>query len=196
MQINLIRHFQTQGNRVHQYVGRTDEPLAQCEENRKLLQRTYPQAQIIAASPMKRCVQTAEWIYGRAPDILCPQLREMDFGLFEGKTYEELKTNPSYQRWLESNGTLPFPEGEDVRDFIDRCKSGFEQLVNRLLQEQYTTVAVVVHGGTIMAILSEFSSPKSSFYDWQVKNGAGYRCRIDETTWKDGEQKLMEIQRL
>ena len=43
-------------------------------------------------------------------------------------------------------------------------------------------VAVVVHGGTIMAILERFGTPKKNYFDYQVKNGCGYRLTPVEGT--------------
>ena len=59
-----------------------------------------------------------------------------------------------------------------------------------------TCAALVVHGGTIMSILSAYISPEKSgggenFYRWQVKNGEGFRVRIQETD--KGGIRLYEI---
>lgn len=39
-------------------------------------------------------------------------------GVLKEKNYEELKDDPGYQRWLDSNGTIPFPEGEGQETFL------------------------------------------------------------------------------
>ena len=41
------------------------------------------------------------------------------------------------------------------------------------------TAGAVVHGGTIMAILSSFYG--GDYFDHQVKNGGGYRCLLSGT---------------
>ena len=61
-------------------------------------------------SPMKRCIQTAELIYPKNQITQEVLLKECDFGIFEGKTYEELKDREEYQAWLDSGGTIAFPE--------------------------------------------------------------------------------------
>lgn len=191
MKIWLIRHFQTQGNLERRYIGRTDEPILQGQTGTV---RCDPQKLI--ASPMLRCRQTAEQLFQREPDLLCEDFREMDFGRFEGKNYEELKDDPSYQRWLDSNGTLPFPEGEGQDAFCERTCLGFERVMKKLMDDHCEETAFVVHGGTIMAILSAYSESGSIFYDWQVQNGSGYVMTAEEDCWRQGKKQLTEIEKL
>ena len=56
----------------------------------------------------------------------------MDFGVFEGKNYLELQGDKRYQEWIDSNGTLPFPEGESREEFISRCDKGFRRMIEKL----------------------------------------------------------------
>ena len=96
MKIILVRHGKTQSNREHRYLGRTDEPL--CEQGmeeltQKMRRGFYPQTpDRVVCSPMRRCIQTAAWICPKGyPYRIEDDLRETNFGIFEGKTYEELK---------------------------------------------------------------------------------------------------------
>ncbi len=214
----LIRHGKTYGNTLGRYIGTTDEPLCQ-EGRRRIREGVYPQVQGVYASPMKRCLETAELIY----PALVPEteilLRECDFGEFENKNYLELSGNNEYQAWVNSNGTLPFPGGEGHEDFMERCREGFRRIVEReyvksrgmqdslegKMQEKapdgeqmkadgLRRIALVVHGGTIMSILSAFADEKESFYHWQVKNGEGFFARLDEEAYeKRNEVRLYGI---
>ena len=174
----LLRHSMTAGNLEGRYIGRrTDEPL--CREGIRLLKsRTYPEADRIYASPMRRCVETAQVIWGAETAVTkVPGLEECDFGDFENKNYRELSENPAYQAWIDSGGTLPFPGGESAEAFKKRCRKAFVRLVReiRILEENRSfRAALVVHGGTIMAILEQFGFPKREYFDYQVKNGCGY----------------------
>lgn len=175
--------------------SRTDEPL--CQEGIDLLAgRKYPKVQAVYASPMRRCVETAELIWPEHAGhiILEPELRECDFGAFENKNYEELNGNPDYQAWIDSGGTLPFPGGESMKIFKRRCQGAFVRLVENVKKLEAQSIsgagseggvqklhvaepfraAVVVHGGTIMAILEKYGFPKKDYFDYQVKNGCGY----------------------
>ena len=92
MKIVFIRHLRTPGNEKRQYIGRTDESLSErAVEEFYSSKNRYPAVKSVVASPMKRCIETARLIYPEAEIRTEPLLRECSFGLFEGKSYEELK---------------------------------------------------------------------------------------------------------
>ena len=103
---------------------------------------------------------------GQAPCVF-DQFREMDFGAFEGHNCEELKADVRYQAWIDSNGTLPFPQGESREQFQRRCVEGFCKLLKEVWtrERSLSSFALVVHGGTIMALLEAFA--EGSYYDYQ-----------------------------
>ena len=180
-EITLLRHGKTAGNLRGAYIGRTNEPL--CPEGRDaLLERknmgAYPPADRIFTSPLLRCRETALLLYGKEGEVW-DGLRETDFGAFEGKNYEELNGNPDYQRWIDAEGMIPFPGGEDPIDFRRRSVEAFRELCRELNHGE--RAAVICHGGTIMAILDAFSSPHEDFYHWQTSCGCGYRFDFDVT---------------
>ena len=198
MELILIRHLKTPGNEKRQYIGSTDEDLSEQEVlnfKKKCKQASYPQVQVIV-SPMKRCIQTAELIYPKNQITQEVLLKECDFGIFEGKTYEELKDRAEYQAWLDSGGTIAFPEGEEQKEFRSRCVRGMLCQVDRLCEENVENAAFVVHGGTIMAVLEQLAEDQKDFYYWQVENGGGYRMLVDEDEWKSGVHRFYEIQKL
>lgn len=188
MKIIMIRHGETAGNLQKKYTGRTDEPL--CAAGREKLLEAVKSGKYdfckdvnkVFVSPMKRCVQTAEIVFSRisvkpVEYVQINELSEIDFGIFEGKTYEQLKDNPEYIKWLESNGRLAFPEGESREAFIKRSCMGFFSAVIMAKEESITAVAFVVHGGTIMAVLSSILGKE--YFDFQVKNGGGYCFELE-----------------
>lgn len=191
----LIRHGTTKSNEDKKYLGKTDEALSESgkrEIENKKSGGKYPKAQLVVASSMKRCVQTAEIIYESSPDILVDSFREIDFGLFEGKDYKELSQYPSYQKWIDSKGTLPIPNGESKEQFTQRCRSGFLSLCEELKKQIHIpeTIAFIVHSGTIMAILEAFAA--GEYYSFQCDNGEGYCCELtyEETI------KIQKIEKL
>lgn len=176
MRIVLIRHGKTIGNVQKRYIGKTDESL--CAEGiSELAARKYPETKIVISSPLKRCVETAEIIYPDKKMFVYENLRECDFGDFEGKNYSELNGNEAYQRWIDSGGIFPFPNGESHEAFKKRCADAFEEAVGSNCASE--SIAFVVHGGTIMSILEKFSVPKGGFYDFQVENGCGFIAELD-----------------
>ena len=197
MKIVFIRHLPTPGNEKRQYIGCTDEHLSETAvkafRNRAY---TYPDAQYIIASPMKRCIETARLIYPDAEIKTEPMLRECDFGLFEGKTYEELKEHPAYIEWLESGGTTAFPGGEAQEVFRERCAEGVRKWISLLAGERVDSAAFIVHGGTIMAALSQMAEEPCDFYHWQVKNGGGFTAEVPDEKWMRGEYTLRNVKRM
>ncbi len=191
MKVYLIRHGETKGNREHRYVGVTDEGLLP-EAVKLLSQQKMPGASSVYVSPMRRCRETAKLLYPGQEQRIIEAFRECDFGEFEYKNYAELNGNPAYQRFLDTLGESGFPGGEEKRSFQQRCVGGLQEV---LAQEEGRDIALVVHGGTIMALLDWFSSPHRDYYDWQAQNGCGYRADAVKGE-SDGEWRLHNICRI
>lgn len=96
-------------------------------------------------------------------------LRETDFGLFEGKNAAELVDNAAYRRWVDSGCQGEIPGGESVQKFKARCCAAFCQAMTMLSAEE--SAAFVAHGGTIMAILEAFAQPRREYYQYHIGNG-------------------------
>lgn len=189
MILYLIRHGMTAGNQKKRYIGTTDEPL--CPEGREQLQKIkelqlYPMPDILYISPMLRCRETAQILFDHMEGTLVEDLRECDFGAFENKNYLELSGNEEYQRWIDSNGQLPFPEGESRDGFQKRSLDAFLALEKSWEKEacQNQVVVIVAHGGTIMSILQAVGVPRGSYYDFQIGNGCGYRLEGEKGTYR------------
>lgn len=180
--ITFIRHLKTKGNKEKRYIGKTDEHLIK-EEIKKINVNNYPKAEKVYSSPLKRCIETSKYIYGELEPVIYENLKECDFGDFENKNYKELSKNKDYQKWIDSNGKLPFPNGESHEAFKERCIKAFEEIIKDAVNSKEKSIALVVHGGTIMAILERFAVPKKDFYKYQVENGGGFITELDEKNW-------------
>lgn len=189
MEIYLIRHGQTEGNKDKRYLGITDEGL--CEQGKaeiknRVKEKCYLPTSRVFASPMKRCIETAAIIFPEINPIIVEDLRECDFGSFEYRNHQEMNGEKEYQEWIDSNGLLPFPGGESLLSFRERCVKSFLQVVENLEKEQLEIgkieepIVFVVHGGTIMALLSEISNDDKEYFNYLCDNGKGYYF-----TWED-----------
>ena len=181
IKIAMIRHGKTYGNTLGRYIGVTDEPL--CEEGKKELeQRTMDTVELLFVSPLKRCLETADILYPYAKQVKIPEFAECNFGEFENKNYQELSQSKAYQAWIDSGGTLAFPNGESRENFCKRTIGGFESALaqalelRRAVSDKEIQIVFFVHGGTIMAIMSHYCD--MDYYDYQVKNGCGYSCEV------------------
>lgn len=182
MTVYLIRHGQTQGNLERRYIGSTDQPL--CGQGREALAgKRLPAVGAVYVSPLRRCRETAALLYPDMPQQIVEDLRECDFGAFENHTYEELKDDPAYRAWLDTAGLSAPPGGEGRADMARRTAAAFRDIAARHGPED--SIALVVHGGTIMALLEALEDSRQ-FYRWQVPNGGGFCCQ-----W-DGERLAVE----
>lgn len=184
MKIILLRHGLTAGNKEKRYIGCTDEPL--CQEGIGLLEKRRKELNLIDLSklfisPMLRCIQSAKILYPGVQYIIIEQLKECNFGEFENKNYKELSGNTNYQRWIDSNGTMAFPEGESHEDFCKRCNEAFKKIILDNMKESVKELILgfIVHGGTIMSIMEGYAKPNKSFYQWHIDNGEGYICDLE-----------------
>lgn len=195
MEIYLIRHGKTAGNGEGRYIGATDEPLcsAGIEELNTRWQAGLPEAEIVYTSDLIRTRQTAVLLFPDAEKRVRTGLRETDFGAFEGKNYQELNGRADYQAWIDAAAEAAPPGGESREAFTERTREAFEAAVKELYSEKTGRAAFVVHGGSIMAILSSYGDPAGSFYDWQAKNGCGFLVHLDEAAWQAGAKKLTNI---
>lgn len=176
--ITLIRHARTKGNSEKRYIGcRSDDPvsdegIAQLES---IDQSRLPEPDRLFCGPMKRCKTTAAYLFPDREAEIAPEMIEMDFGLYEGMNDEDLKDDPYYSRWIESGGTLPFPEGEDMAGFVTRSMTAFRMILDRLSDNE--SAVIVCHGGNIMSIVSALTN--RDYFDFDVDNVSGYSLDIE-----------------
>ncbi len=178
MKCYLIRHGQTYGNTQLHFNGcGTDEPLT--EDGRKALTAITDADEdaVLFASPMKRALETASiMLPDKVPEVI-EDLREMDFGRFEGRNHKMLDGDPDYQAWLDSGGTAQIPGGENLHDFKTRIMKGFAEAVRRAAEAGAQTVYIVAHGGTIMAAMNRLTG--ESYFGFNPPNGAGYEIELE-----------------
>ena len=182
MKLILIRHGMTEANEKRLYCGSTDLPLspsgrAALEERKKTATYPSPEGMRILTSGMLRCEETLAVLYGDLPHTPDPAFREMDFGAFEMRSYEEMKDDPAYIAWISGdNEANVTPGGESGSGMTERVLCGLD----RLLSEGRDTL-LVTHGGVIAAIMARlFPGEGKNRYEWQPKPGGGYEIDPDE----------------
>ena len=173
MTILFIRHGETKGNLEKRYIGSTDEPLCNIGIQ-NISDLNISEYDVIISSPLIRCLQTAEILFPNNDIRIENNFRECDFGDFEGKNFLELQFDPAYQTWINNQGLSSFPNGEKPTLFRERCCLAFQENIHKY--SEFHKIAFVVHGGTIMSILSEFAVPHKDYFDWLTPNGHGWVC--------------------
>ena len=177
----LIRHSLTLANARHLYGGSTDSPLT---GEGRMIARDYraqwplPGAELYVSSGMARADETLRLLTGRGADLVLPGLREMDFGAFELRGYEELRHDPAYRRWIEDkSGEVRCPGGECTNAFRARVLEAGDVLLHR----PESVIVAVCHGGVIVQLMQAwFPGEDRHFYQWQPGPCCGYRIEIGE----------------
>jgi len=178
MELLLIRHGTTRGNQEKRFIGVTDEPLARSGEE-LARQTSLPAVEHVYRSPLRRCAQTAALLWPGVGETVIEELRETDFGPFEGRNHEELKDDPLYLRWLSQWGTGSAVAGESEKAARARACEGLARLLAHAVANGFERAGVVSHGGTLRNLLWTYGRPaRESYYDWALPNCGGYRVAV------------------
>jgi broad specificity phosphatase PhoE len=149
----LVRHGETVGNSSVRFHGRGDVALsehgrAQMREVRDTLAGEW--FDLVVASPLRRSWEGARIVSGGAPVRVDDDLREIDFGRWEGMTAEEIEASDPilYRDWQEGAPGFVFPGGEPRKDLEERV----HRALDRLLASGARSALMVLHKGPIRAI--------------------------------------------
>jgi alpha-ribazole phosphatase len=150
----FIRHAET--GMAGRYCGHSDPDLnAQGRAQLTRLSRLLAKEMLdtVYSSDLRRATSTADAIVAarKIPQVLRPALREINFGDWEGLSWEEAEQlDPEYaQKWMKSYPNLPTPSGESFEDFERRVLTE----VNHLMDRSPGAIAVVTHGGVLRVVL-------------------------------------------
>ena len=159
--------------------------LPQGEELARRVGATLPAVEHIYRSPLQRCRRTAELLWPGVEMTVVDELRESDFGPFEGKNHEELKDDPLYQAWLGMGDRPNFaamPVGESAQQVTDRVSIGLEKTAADAARRGFGRVGVVSHGRALMALLAKYGRPERDYYGWMCPNCGGFRAELNPDT--------------
>lgn len=179
MRLILIRHSLTDDGLKKRYCGIRDIGLNRIGQQKLEEIKTKIRClkvDTVLSSDLKRSLQTAKTIFGNRgyKIIKNPNLREINFGKWEGFTYNQiLKRYPSaYKRWLEDPFSVDIPEGERLPHFILRIKNELKEILN---PNRDKTVALVTHAGVIRVILNTLLKiKKQDFWCFKINPCAVY----------------------
>ena len=178
MTIYLIRHGKTEANEKHLYCGSTDLPLSDAgKAELQKLQYDIKNVRFLT-SGMKRTNETLHILFGDVPYETESRFREVNFGIFEMHSYNQLKYNPEYQAWItgDNEANIP-PQGESGTQMKARVLEAFSEI-----QED---TCIITHGGVIATIMEQlFPDEGKNRYQWQPEPGHGYMIH-DNTYTQD-----------
>jgi broad specificity phosphatase PhoE len=128
MELVLVRHGETEWSLSGQHTSRTDLPLT--EKGRERAKALGPalagrEFALVLTSPLRRARETCEiaGFGGRAE--ICEDLREWDYGEYEGLTTPQIReTNPEWSLWQDGcpGGEQPASVGARADRVIERVR--------------------------------------------------------------------------
>ena len=154
--IVLVRHGETVGQSSIRYYGATDiglSDLGRAQVREAALALPGDAFDWVLTSPLSRAWESARMVAPNRALRLLDELREIDFGRWEGLTAEEIQARDPirYEDWQEGRPGFDYPGGERRADFQARVA----QAVDWMLNSGQSSLLVVVHKGVIRAIVRE-----------------------------------------
>ncbi len=176
------------------FQGHTDIPLSEKGiEQAKALSRRLSGKKISAvySSDLIRAVETARFIaqpHGLEV-IKVPALREINFGDWEGLTYDEIreKYGGLVARWWKNPLDTYIPGGEGLPDLVNRLIPAIKEIVERHMGEQ---VVVVSHGGPVKILIGALLDMNLNKY-WKISQYNTALNILDFSDWDNGMVVLL-----
>ncbi|MEF2967032.1 histidine phosphatase family protein [Paenibacillus sp. M1] len=173
----MIRHGITEWNAARKYQGHSDTELLPGEAAGLGPLRTELAGVSFSAvycSNLSRCRSTLE---RTRPDLTGyarydGRLREMNFGTWEGQTYDMLKDDEAYRSWIDNPQAVTPPGGESWLAFERRVFEVYEELAaysRQLVSEELEHPLLIVAHGGVISLLATRLLPGAGFRDIQAK---------------------------
>lgn len=126
------------------------------------LQRAYKTAEKICQVKEKAHSDKLELIKKK-------DLREMDFGNWEGLTYQDIvrKYPQIIEKWSQDPTSVDPDEGESLAEFQTRIVKIFNEIIMKEMKEN---ILIVTHGGVIRVYLAYLLGMPLRYY-WRIAAG-------------------------
>ena len=189
----LVRHGETDHNAAGRAMGQMDVPLNkrgldQARQTADFLRR-YPIEHIVS-SDLGRAMSTAQPLAETLGLVVQPEvrLRELSFGILEGKTVAECEAvDPvSVARWRSGDFDATLPGGESRRSLMARTRAVLDEIISG----PHAHVALFSHGGTLNALhthMVEHGQPTPREYiprAFRFHNAAVSMAAYAEDQWR------------
>ncbi|WP_085247696.1 histidine phosphatase family protein [Gilliamella mensalis] len=186
LNLYLIRHGQTQWNIKDQMQGSQNSPLTeQGILGAKVTGQHLKNVPFMQAysSTQQRAMETRDYIINEnnfaIPTYELADLREMDFGIWEGKHVPTLKQEvPEFNIYLTdpANFDAAVNQGENYLDILGRMKQGLNTIVQNAPQDT-GNILVVSHGTVLRILLCVLNGG-----DWRLHRDEAYFPRMLNTS--------------
>jgi broad specificity phosphatase PhoE len=181
--IHLIRHGQTALNARGRFRGRADPPLDEVGREQALAAACAVESAGLTAlysSPLTRARETAEAVARRTSLTIrvMPELIDLDFGRWEGKTPAEaaLADPVAFLQFRNHPHNAVIPGGESVVHLKDRLLGALELIAK---EHPDGTVGAVTHEMVLRVALSEASGKDDLFWGRVIPTGSVWTVAMD-----------------
>ncbi len=138
-----------------------------------------PAPAFVYVTPKQRTRETAAIYYPGVPQVEVPDLREMDFGAFEGRSAKEMEGDAAFREWVDGGCLGQCPDGESITSFCDRVTRAFTSVI--LSASAGIPLVFFVHSGTIQALCACLGEPRIPYF--QTKTAFGQRVNAVAEVW-------------
>lgn len=184
-EIIIIRHGETEWNKTGRFQGHSDVPLsAEGRAQAAMLGENLAvdHVDMIYASDLTRAMETAAPLAARfgLPVISDPQLRELNFGAWEGRNFNDVNAeNPNAMKnFYTDPEQADIPESEPFPEFQRRIAGRVREIV---AQERGKRIVIVSHGASIRILLADLlSMPIRSIWHLSQLNTAVNKIRFED----------------
>ena len=171
-EVIFIRHGETDFNKAKLYFGHSDPDLnatgmEQLRNTRVLLEKREKTPDIVFSSDLKRCTQSMEilGIDKKVEKILTEELRELNFGIFEGKMRNDWRN-------------FKVDKGESINEMMLRTAKKMDEIISGHKDKK---ILVVAHAGVIQALISYYLFGNlDGYWKFRIDNGSMTKMHIME----------------
>ncbi|MBQ8822612.1 MAG: histidine phosphatase family protein [Lachnospiraceae bacterium] len=195
MKLYLLRHGETDWNKVRKIQGCTDIPLN--DYGRELARKTGEGMKdividLVITSSLSRARETAELVMaGRTVETIeNPQIQEMDFGEYEGRPSDEEPTASILKAFFKNPGAYPPPEkGESIPELLVRTGRFLETLYqDEALRDK--SILISTHGAAMTGLVNNIKGQLETNDFWKM--GVPPNCAVTIVSVENGKAVIEE----
>lgn len=198
MMLYIVRHGETDWNRMRKVQGHTDIPLN--DYGRHLAEETAEGMRDIRldmayTSPLLRAKETAQIILGsrKAPLIEEERLKELSFGSYEGLCcsgeHKEPGSDEFNRFFTDTENYIPPKNGETVERLYERTGDFLQEICLREAEFKEKNILVSTHGATMNALLNRVKGNVSVEEFW--RDEVPPNCAVSMVEIRDGKMKII-----
>lgn len=188
--IYMVRHGETDWNATSKLQGHSNVPLSDNGRRQaELLGKRLAALKFdgFYASDLTRAYETARIIsqhHGSQEIKTLPELRELNFGLWEGLSISEIKGRypEEIKQWWETPLVTRIPGGESLGEVVKRTVAAVKKIVENHVQGN---VILVSHGGVIRSVVGTVLGMDMNKY-WRLRQDNACLNIVDFPEWDKG----------